>query len=98
MKLSEYAKQNNIGYQTAWLHYKKGLIKGKQLQSGTIVIEDSPKMTTDDILHILEHWKVARSRLNKDEIKENLRCAVDLVQLLKSYNVIVDRSIYDNSD
>ena len=36
MKLSEYAKQNNITYRTAFTHWKKGLIKGKQLPTGTI--------------------------------------------------------------
>lgn len=41
MKLSEYAKANSITYQTAWNHFKKGLIpNSKQLQTGTVVIED----------------------------------------------------------
>ena len=31
MKLSEYAKLNFVTYKTVYNHWKKGLIKGKQL-------------------------------------------------------------------
>jgi len=37
MKLSDYAKQNSISYRTAYRHWKAGIIKGKQLSTGTIV-------------------------------------------------------------
>lgn len=40
MKLSEYAKKNSISYGTAYRHFKTGLVKGKQLPTGTIVIEN----------------------------------------------------------
>jgi len=41
MKLSQYAKLNSVTYQTAWNHYKNGLISGAyQLPSGTVVIPD----------------------------------------------------------
>lgn len=41
MKLSEYAKANSITYQTAWNHFKKGLIpNARQLETGTVVIEN----------------------------------------------------------
>ncbi len=40
MKLSKYAKKNSISYLTAYRHWKQGLIKGKQLASGTIVVTD----------------------------------------------------------
>ena len=43
MKLSEYAKQNSITYRTAWTHWKKGYINGKQLASGTIIILEDLK-------------------------------------------------------
>lgn len=42
MKLSEYAKKNSIHYRTAFIHWQKGFIKGKQLPSGTIVVFDEP--------------------------------------------------------
>jgi predicted site-specific integrase-resolvase len=41
VKLSEYAKTNSITYQTAWNHFKKGLIPNtRQLETGTVVIEE----------------------------------------------------------
>lgn len=40
MKLSEYARKNNISYRTAHRHWKLGLIRGKQLPTGTIVVEN----------------------------------------------------------
>jgi predicted site-specific integrase-resolvase len=42
MKLSDYAKAVGITYRTAWVHYKKGYLKGSyQLRSGTIIVPDS---------------------------------------------------------
>ena len=49
MKLSEYAKQNSITYKTAFNHWKKGYIKGKQLPSGTIVVFDEQGVSKLDI-------------------------------------------------
>ena len=40
MKLSEYAKQKGVTYRTAQNHWYKGLLKGEQLATGTIVIFD----------------------------------------------------------
>ena len=40
MKLSDYAKNNNITYRTAYRHWKLGLVKGKQLVTGTIVLDE----------------------------------------------------------
>jgi predicted site-specific integrase-resolvase len=48
MKLSEYAKLKSISYQTAHKHWKAGLLKGEQLASGTIVIDDEQKSTLND--------------------------------------------------
>ena len=44
MKLSDYAKHLGIAYQTAWKHYKKGLIPypTRQLPSGTVIVEFDP--------------------------------------------------------
>ena len=43
MKLSEYAKKHSITYVTAYRHWRKGYIKGKQLPSGTIVVYEEPE-------------------------------------------------------
>lgn len=41
MRLSEYAKKYNIRYQTAWNHFKAGLIPNSyKLPSGTIIVKD----------------------------------------------------------
>ena len=41
MKLSEYAAKVGIKYQTAWKHYRQGLIPGAyQLATGTIIVPD----------------------------------------------------------
>ncbi len=41
MKLSEYAAKGGIKYQTAWKHYRQGLIPGAyQLATGTIIVPD----------------------------------------------------------
>lgn len=44
MKLSEYAKLNNITYRTAWNHFKAGMIPNAyKLPSGTVVVPDNAK-------------------------------------------------------
>ena len=41
MKLSEYAAKLGIKYQTAWKHYRNGLIPGAyQLATGTIIVPE----------------------------------------------------------
>ena len=39
IKLSQYAKENSIHYKTALRYYHTGIIKGKQLPTGTILVE-----------------------------------------------------------
>jgi putative resolvase len=48
MKLSEYAVQNNITYRTAHTHWKKGYIKGRQLTSGTIVVQEEEALASNN--------------------------------------------------
>ena len=38
MKLSTYAKKLGISYKTAYRHYKKGILNGYQLPTGTIIV------------------------------------------------------------
>ena len=41
MKLSDYAKKIGVSYQTAWNHYRAGLIpNAKKLPSGIIIIDE----------------------------------------------------------
>ena len=68
MKLSDYAKQNNISYRTAYRHYKNGWIKGAyQLKSGTIVVPDHyerKNKTKQVVLFSGEVVEVPESELN----------------------------------
>ena len=48
MKLSRYAKNNSITYLTAYRHWRQGLIKGRQLASGTIVVEETPDINVEN--------------------------------------------------
>ncbi len=42
MKLSAYAKQQGISYQTAWRMWQRGELPAHQLPSGTVIVEVSP--------------------------------------------------------
>lgn len=66
MKLSDYAKQNSITYKTAFNHWKKGLIKGKQLPTGTIVVFDDYEDFQD------KKGVILYARVSSSENKSNL--------------------------
>src|SRR5215467_7379785 len=40
MKLSEYAKKQGVSYRTAWNWWKAGQLAGRQMPSGTVIVED----------------------------------------------------------
>lgn len=40
MKLSEYARQKGVRYETAWRWFKQGFVAGEQLPNGTIIIDN----------------------------------------------------------
>lgn len=86
MKLSEYAKLNSISYQTAWRHFKQGLIKNaKQLPSGTVVIDTD---TSD------EDYTVIYARVSSSENKSNLNSQAErLTQFCISKGWIIKETI-----
>lgn len=43
IKLSTYAKKNNLCYRTAYNYFHAGTLKGEQLDSGTILVYDDQK-------------------------------------------------------
>lgn len=85
MKLSEYARRNNISYRTAHRHWKLGLLAGKQLETGTLVIQENPdkgKETTGAILY---------ARVSSSENKDNLESQLSRIRSYasaKGYTVI----------
>jgi len=69
MKLSEYAKQIGISYQTAWRHFKSGKIPypTKKLPSGTVIVDYSP-----DLLVQMKGKAAVYARVSSAENKDNL--------------------------
>ena len=87
MKLSEYARCNNISYRTAHRHWKQGLIQGKQLASGTIVVNEeiSQILETTDVLAVLY------ARVSNGENKINLETQLDRLRSFanaKGYTIV----------
>lgn len=70
MKLSEYAKLNNITYRTAWNHWKSGKITGEQLQTGTIVVKNNKE---NKIEYIVTYSRVSSSENKSNLINQNKR-------------------------
>lgn len=75
-KLSQYAKENNVTYRTAWNHFHSGLIDNAyQLPTGTVVIPDStPIRPIND--YIITYSRVSSSE-NKDNLKTQSKRLVD---------------------
>ena len=64
MKLSEWAKKNNVCYQTAWNHFRSGKIKNAyKLETGTVVIPEEK---------IREEYIVCYARVSSTQNKDNL--------------------------
>jgi predicted site-specific integrase-resolvase len=65
-KLSEYAKEHNVTYRTAYNHFKRGLISNAyQLPTGTVVIPDY-------VQHYKYEYVVTYARVSSSENKNNL--------------------------
>jgi len=77
MKLSEYARRNNITYRTAQRHWYNGLLSGKQLATGTIVIfEDDKEVVKNKILQVATYARVSSSQ-NKDNLDKQQSRLID---------------------
>ena len=85
MKLSKYAKKNDISYITAYRHWKLGYIKGKQLQSGTIVVYNEQEKEYNS------NRAVLYTRVSSSENKSNLISQLERVRsyaIAKGYNIV----------
>ena len=68
MKLSKWAKINSVTYATALNHWNQGLINGKQLATGTIVVfEDDNEVVKNKDIQIATYARVSSSQ-NKDNL------------------------------
>lgn len=72
IKLSKYAKENDISYLTAYRYYRSGNLKGKQLHSGTILIyeDENNNIISDDKLKVKK--VILYARVSSSENKSNL--------------------------
>jgi putative resolvase len=67
MKLSEYAKQQGVRYETAWRWFRDGKIKGRRIGAHTILVEEGT------LVNVPRQERVAiYARVSEAENKSNL--------------------------
>ncbi|MBI5667387.1 MAG: IS607 family transposase [Chloroflexi bacterium] len=82
MKLSEYARRVGVSYRTAWAWYRAGKIRGYQMDTGTIIINDEDAARPERV--------VVYARVSSSENRDNLGAQAErLVQYCeaKGYQV-----------
>ncbi len=89
MKLIDYARKMGISYRTAWRWYKTGKIKGKQMDTGTILVLE------DEEVKLPSSEKVAvYARVSSAENKSNLESQADrLVSYCSAKGYQVDKVV-----
>lgn len=93
MKLSEYAKKNGIKYLTAYLYWKKGYIKGRQMPTGTIFIDEEESIDTalTKRKEKIGNKAIIYARVSSSENKDNLERQLDRLREYseaKGYKII----------
>ncbi len=67
MKLSDYAKQAGISYQTAWRMWKRGELNAYQLPTGTIIVKtEASEITSEQVACIYSRVSSAENKSNLD--------------------------------
>jgi predicted site-specific integrase-resolvase len=61
MKLSTYAQQLGISYDTAWRMWQRGELVGQQLPSGTIIVEAPPAATPARVQKVAVYARVSNT-------------------------------------
>jgi putative resolvase len=74
MKLSAYAKQQGISYQTAWRMWQRGELPAHQLPSGTVIVEGppTPQATRPRRVAVYARVASAENRKNLDSQAERV--------------------------
>ena len=72
MKLSDWARKEGIGYRAAWRMWKAGQLKGHQLPTGTIIIEEEKLSVMPDGVAIYARVSSSENRSNLDSQAERL--------------------------
>lgn len=87
MKLSDYAKSQGVSYRTAWNWWKQGIIKGRQLPTGTILIDVEASVASTTVACIY-------ARVSSSENKSNLeRQAERLTQYAVAKGYIIQKVV-----
>ena len=77
MKLSEYARKNNLTYQSALRHWTIGLLNGKQLATGTIVIfDDDSEAVKNKTVQVATYARVSSTQ-NKENLDKQQERLID---------------------
>jgi putative resolvase len=68
MKLSSYAQQIEISYNTAWRMWKRGQLPGYQLPTGTVIVEppQRPEQHSTSVRTVAVYARVSRSENKKN--------------------------------
>ena len=69
IKLSTYAKKNCITYKTAYVHWQEGIVFGKQLSTGTILVNDDDEVVLNKSFSVATYARVSSSE-NKDNLNK----------------------------
>jgi putative resolvase len=73
MKLSEYAKQQGVRYETAWRWFRDGKIKGRRIGAHTILVEEeTPATSPVQKVAIYARVSSAENKSNLDSQAERL--------------------------
>ncbi|MGL5965060.1 MAG: IS607 family transposase [Fusobacteriaceae bacterium] len=85
MKLSTFAKEKGVSYKTVWRWWKSGIIKGKQMPSGTIILDKEFVVTNANDIKV-----VIYARVSSSQNKTNLESQADRLQqysIAKGYQI-----------
>jgi predicted site-specific integrase-resolvase len=87
MKLSEWARQNDISYNTAHSWFKKGILpcESKQLPTGTIIVYPDKEINDDTKKNVVLYARVS-SHDQKDDLKRQMERLKDYASA-KGYTV-----------
>ena len=87
MKLSDYAKQQGIRYETAWRWFRDGKIKGRRIGAHTILVEEEHPALSSSSVRVAIYARVSSSenKSNLDSQAERLvaYCAAKGYQVAK---------------
>jgi putative resolvase len=89
MKLRTFAHRTGVRYETAWRWFKAGKIKGRQLDTGTIIITEDIDQHPPSELVVVVYARVSanENRPNLDSQAERL-CAYCAAKGWKVYKVV----------